>query len=102
MEQVRSFVAIELPDELRLALTRLQDQLKSGKPTCVKWVDPGSIHLTLKFLGNIGTDMVGKVTTALEEAVRGISPFRLEAKGSGSLSQLEAGPGGLGGGNRRG
>ena len=88
MEQVRSFVAIELPDELRLALTRLQDQLKSEKPTCVKWVDPGGIHLMLKFLGSIGTGMVGKVTTALEEAVRGISPFHLEAKGLGAFPSL--------------
>ena len=89
MEQVRSFIAIELPDELRQALTRLQEQLKSGKQTSVKWVDPGSIHLTLKFLGNIGTDMVGKVTAALEEAVRGIPPFRLEAKGLGAFPSLK-------------
>jgi 2'-5' RNA ligase len=89
MEQVRSFVAIELPDELKRALTRLQEQLKSGRQTSVKWVDPYSIHLTLKFLGNIGTDMVGKITGALEEASRGISPFHLEAKGLGVFPSLK-------------
>jgi 2'-5' RNA ligase len=89
MEQVRSFIALELPDELRRALIRLQEQLKSGKQAPVKWVDPYSIHLTLKFLGNIDTDIVGKVTTALEEAVRGISPFHLEAKGLGVFPNLK-------------
>ncbi len=47
MEQIRSFIAIELPDELKLELGRLETQLKSGKPSGVRWVDPASIHLTL-------------------------------------------------------
>ena len=84
MEQIRSFIAIELPGELKRALTRLQDQLKSAQPTSVKWVDPHSIHLTLKFLGNISPDMVSKITTALEDAIRGVPPFHLEAGGLGN------------------
>lgn len=88
MEQIRTFIAIELPDELKMALTRLQDQLKSGSQAPVKWVKPNSIHLTLKFLGNIGIDTAGKITTALEEAARGVSPFHLEAKGLGVFPNL--------------
>jgi 2'-5' RNA ligase len=78
MEQIRSFIAIELPDEL-----------KSGQTASVKWVDPYSIHLTLKFLGNIGTDMVGKIVMALEGAVLGIPPFRLEVGGLGAFPGLK-------------
>ena len=89
MEQIRSFIAIELPDELKQALTRLRDQLKSGKQAPAKWVDPYSIHLTLKFLGNISPDMAGKITMALEEAVREVAPFRLEAKGLGAFPGLK-------------
>ena len=92
MEQLRSFIAIELPDELKLALTRLQDQLKSGKQASVKWVDPYSIHLTLKFLGNIGTDMVDKITIVMEETVQGIPPFYLEVKGLGAFPSLGGSP----------
>ena len=88
MEQIRAFVAIELPDELKLALARLQDRLKSGRAAPVKWVDPHGIHLTLKFLGDISSDMAGKVTSALEEAVRGISPFQLETGGLGAFPDL--------------
>jgi 2'-5' RNA ligase len=77
MEQIRSFIAIELSGELKLELTRLQDRLKSGSHVPAKWVDSSSIHLTLKFLGNIDRSMADKITVALGEVVRGIHPFRL-------------------------
>jgi 2'-5' RNA ligase len=88
MEQIRSFIAIELPDELKLGLTQLQDRLKSGRQPWVKWVDPYSIHLTLKFLGNIEVDRIGAITKVLEAAVQGISPFHLEVKDLGVFPNL--------------
>ena len=88
MEQVRSFIAIELPDELRLGLARLEAQLKTGHPTGVKWVDPSSIHLTLKFLGSIAVDMASEITKAIEAAAQGISPLHLEAKDLGVFPNL--------------
>jgi len=83
MEQVRSFIAIELPDELKLGLAQLEARLKTSRQTGVKWVDPSSIHLTLKFLGSITVDRISEITEAMEAAARGISPFRLEAKDLG-------------------
>ena len=83
MEQIRSFIAIELSGELKQALTRLQSGLKSGSRTPVRWVDPNSIHLTLKFLGDIDINMTGKITAAMEEAVRGLHPFQIEMSGLG-------------------
>ncbi len=88
MEQVRSFIAIELPEELKAELTRLQVGLKSGKPTGVKWVDPYSIHLTLKFLGSVAVDRLGGITTAMEAAAQGISPFHLEVRELGVFPNL--------------
>lgn len=88
MEQIRSFIAIELPNELKLGLTQLETQLKSDKQPWVKWVNPEGIHLTLKFLGNIAVDRTGEITRATEEAVQGISPFRLEVKGLGVFPNL--------------
>jgi len=83
MEQIRWFIAIELSGELKQALTRLQSGLKSGSRTPVRWVDPNSIHLTLKFLGDIDINMTGKITAAMEEAVRGLHPFQIEMSGLG-------------------
>ena len=88
MEQIRSFIAIELPDELKLELTQLEARLKLGKQPWVKWVDPYSIHLTLKFLGSIAADRIGEITRAMEEAVQGIPPFHLEVKDLGVFPNL--------------
>ncbi len=88
MEQIRSFIAIELPDELKLELIQLEARLKLDKQPWVKWVNPYSIHLTLKFLGNIAVDRTGEITRAIEEAVQGISPFHLEVKELGVFPNL--------------
>jgi len=89
MEQVRSFIAIELPAELKGGLAQLEAQLKLGKPSAVKWVDPSGIHLTLKFLGNIALDRISAITRALEEATRELSPFQLKVTGLGVFPNLK-------------
>ena len=88
MEQVRCFIAIELPDEVKAGLSQLQSQLKAGKPTGIKWVDPYSIHLTLKFLGSVAVDRLDEITGAIEEATQGTSPFHLEVRELGVFPNL--------------
>jgi 2'-5' RNA ligase len=88
-EQIRSFIAIELPEEVREGLARLKKELERDEHKFVKWVDPRGIHLTLKFLGNIPSKRVTEVTEAIEEAARGISPFRVEISGLGAFPSLK-------------
>ena len=83
MEQVRSFIAVEIPDGLKRGLGQLQDRLRERNPAAVKWVAPAGIHLTLKFLGGVAAGRIGEITAAMESAVRGISPIRLEVEGLG-------------------
>lgn len=83
METIRSFIAIELPGEVKASLTRIQAQLKSGSRAPAKWVDPAVMHLTLKFLGYVDAGIIGSITLALGEACKSISPFRLEMNGLG-------------------
>jgi 2'-5' RNA ligase len=78
MEPVRAFVAIELPEPVKIVLARLQRSLKEIKVASVKWVDPQGIHLTLKFLGNIDAAEIPELSRTLREAVEGIAPFHLE------------------------
>ncbi len=88
MEQVRCFIAIGLTDEVKAGLKDLQAQLKSGGQAPVKWVDPYSIHLTLKFLGDVDADKIIPITAAIEEAVRGVAPFSLRVEGLGAFPNL--------------
>ena len=85
MEQVRSFIAIELPEHVLLKLQELQTHLKSGGQVQAKWVDPFSIHLTLKFLGSVAADRLDGIAKAMRMAVEGIAPFHLLLKEPGAF-----------------
>ncbi len=61
---MRLFVAVELPEEIRTGIEHLQRDLKS-KGQGVRWVQPRSIHCTLKFLGDVAEEQVPSLVTAL-------------------------------------
>jgi len=87
-EQIRSFIAIELPEEVWEGLARLKKELERDEHRFVKWVDPEGIHLTLKFLGNIPSKRVAEITEAIKEAAQGVAPFHLEISGLGAFPSL--------------
>jgi 2'-5' RNA ligase len=89
METIRSFIAIELPNEVKQALGRIQGKLKNAGGAPVRWVDPGIIHLTLKFLGDIDAADTGKITAAMETAARAVSQFNIEVSGLGVFPNLQ-------------
>ncbi len=89
MEKIRSFIAVELPVELKQALSRLQAKMKSASAAPVKWVEPDNIHLTLKFLGDVSTEITGRITAALEDAARGTHPFDIGVSGLGAFPGLK-------------
>ena len=89
MEQVRSFIAIKLPDELKVELSELEARLKLSNLSSVKWVDPYSIHLTLKFLGSIAVDKIGEIVKVMEDAAEGITSFHLELGELGVFPNLK-------------
>jgi RNA 2',3'-cyclic 3'-phosphodiesterase len=79
MEKIRTFIAIELPGDLKTELGRLQAKLRVDKPR-VKWVSPNNIHLTLKFLGDVEPSMICSISQAMTEAVQGIPAFDLNVQ----------------------
>ena len=76
-QQLRLFVAIDLSQEVREELDRLQDDLRGHDLSRLGWVRPRGIHLTLKFLGDTPAQRVPAIEGALAEAVNGVTPFRL-------------------------
>ncbi len=87
--QIRSFVAIELPEEAKKGLARLRKGLERDEHRFVKWVDPAGIHLTLKFLGNIPSRQVTEIAETMGKAVQGLSSFHLEISGLGAFPNLK-------------
>jgi 2'-5' RNA ligase len=87
-EKVRSFIAIELPGDLKKKLGQLQERLKTDN-TRIKWTDPGSIHLTLKFLGDVPLAGIDPITRAVAEAAGEVPPFKLETGEVGVFPNLK-------------
>jgi 2'-5' RNA ligase len=85
MDVVRSFIAIDLPADVRAELTSLEDKLKARRHPFVKWVDPESMHLTLKFLGNVTVDSIPQIVEAMSGVGQALSPFKLQVAGTGAF-----------------
>ncbi|UCC64164.1 MAG: RNA 2',3'-cyclic phosphodiesterase [Anaerolineae bacterium] len=89
MEQIRTFIAIELSRELQDSLGRIQDELKRQvSERSVRWVKPEGVHLTLKFLGDVPAPRVASVSQAVESACLGFGPFAIELAGLGCFPNL--------------
>jgi 2'-5' RNA ligase len=83
---LRLFVAVELPTEVRGALSSAIDDLKrAGANEGLRWVRPEGVHLTLKFLGATPPARVDAITEALRQAAAGVAPFGVRPAGFGSF-----------------
>lgn len=77
-ENLRLFVACELPDDTRRAFGEIQQTLRRDPiERVLRWVRPEGIHLTLKFLGSVPDENVRGITDALAAA---IEPFELHVR----------------------
>ena len=84
MTALRTFIAVELDEELLGNLGNLQDRLRGQvAPRSVRWVRPEGIHLTLKFLGETQPEQVEAVKAALDQAASEVSPFTFTVGGLG-------------------
>lgn len=85
---VRSFLAVELPRAILDRIGEVQRELKSSNAD-VRWVNPGNIHLTLKFFGNIEETEIDSILMAIEEPVRTTSPISITVRGVGGFPGLK-------------
>jgi 2'-5' RNA ligase len=63
---VRLFVALEIPSAVRDNLAAFLDSLR-GISNDPRWVRPGNLHVTLKFLGEVEEAKVAAIRSALGE-----------------------------------
>ena len=72
---IRAFLAVELSQELRAELATVQQELKRRiepemkRDMRISWAQPASIHLTLKFLGDMDEQVIDPLCAALEQAI---------------------------------
>jgi RNA 2',3'-cyclic 3'-phosphodiesterase len=88
-KMIRAFIAFDLPEPLLTALEKGQAEL--GKQMHhLKPVRAQSIHLTVRFLGEIPAEKVYKVGAAIEKACGHLRPFELTCKGIGGFPDLKS------------
>jgi 2'-5' RNA ligase len=84
-ERLRLFVAIDLPEDVRESLGRLQADLRRQGLPGLRWTRPEGVHLTLKFLGETPASSLAAIEGALARAVRGTPSFHLALGAPGTF-----------------
>jgi len=90
---MRCFIAIDIDEEIRAGLRDLQQDMAEAaniKKSDVKWVHPDSMHLTLKFLGEIRDQDVMGVCNAVKAAASRHKAFDLSVSQVGSFGGRSA------------
>ena len=79
---IRAFIALELPDQARLDIAAVQNDLTSAGLK-LRWVKPQNIHLTLKFLGDVDRAKITDICDSITSVACQHQSFNLQPKGLG-------------------
>ena len=81
---MRTFIAVELPENIKNKIGELQAPLKKTN-AFVSWVKPENIHITLKFLGEVPEEKINEVFSATQLALKNAKKFKMNLKGAGAF-----------------
>src|SRR5438093_9744721 len=88
-ERLRLFVAIQMPEQIKVELAAAQAELRRLLPERgVAWTRPEHFHLTLKFLGQVEAQRVAALSQQLERACQDFSPLPLRAERVGAFPDV--------------
>jgi 2'-5' RNA ligase len=87
LEKIRAFIAVDIEsEEFRDQIIQLQKKL-SDIGTDIKPVAPQNIHLTLRFLGEIETNLIEKIADIMKPIE--FKPFKIVFKGTGAFPSMK-------------
>ncbi|MFH1865590.1 MAG: RNA 2',3'-cyclic phosphodiesterase [Candidatus Eisenbacteria bacterium] len=81
---VRTFIALELSDGLKEGILGLIDELQE-RGVRAGWARRQTLHLTLKFLGDVEETELPEVVAAVARASAGMSPFSFDTRSLGAF-----------------
>jgi 2'-5' RNA ligase len=88
---IRAFLAVELEEGLQKRIAQVQQDLKqrlgkeASRDVRISWVQPTSIHLTIKFLGDIDDQLVDPLRAAIEQAMKDHRPMSIPLERLGAF-----------------
>lgn len=80
---LRLFVAVELTDEARSAIRDVIEGVVESGVKNLRPVRPETVHLTLKFLGDVPPNRVQDLAKTLKPVAGALTPFSVVLSGSG-------------------
>lgn len=83
-ETLRTFIAVEIPLEVKDKARRVIAALDTTAAK-VKWVEPASLHWTLKFLGEVDIVDTPAICEAVARAAEPLAAFDVETFGVGAF-----------------
>jgi 2'-5' RNA ligase len=81
---IRSFLAFELPVEIREQIRVISKELKKTALP-VRWVKADNIHLTILFLGSVDENVIGDIEKKVNVVVKGFSAFKTKLNAVGAF-----------------
>src|SRR5215208_4100908 len=84
MPRTRTFIAVEIGDEIRANAVALQGALARAGAD-VRWVAPDSMHVTLLFLGEVDDRELHAVCRAVQDVAATEPRFALRVAGVGAF-----------------
>jgi 2'-5' RNA ligase len=77
---MRVFVALDIPGEIRARIAEYVERVRGYAPDA-RWVKPESLHVTLKFVGEVNDALLQQIKTSLT-SVKG-RPLEMKFEGIG-------------------
>ena len=90
VSRVRVFVAVNLPDAVKAEMGKLIASIDALEVRGVRIVRAEGLHLTLRFLGDVDSDDVPSIISAMETAAAKSEPFDLTLAGVGVFPNVAA------------
>ena len=93
---IRAFLAVELSQELQAELATVQQNLKRRiepemkRDTRISWAKPASIHLTIKFLGDMDEQVIDPMLVAVEQTVGSQIPVNVPLERLGAFPRPQS------------
>ena len=79
---IRSFLAFELPPDIKKAVSAVQGEMKPLLPDA-RWLRVDSIHLTVVFMGGVSSSLLSEMAEPIGEVFGECGPVRVFLSGVG-------------------
>ncbi len=84
----RTFIAIDVPAELKQSISRIQKELSKSNNDRIAWVRMEGVHITLKFIGDVGRDEMRILIDTVRDCAKRHHDFVLRTTIKGGFPRL--------------